>query len=358
VETITDDISDAESITKVPLASVDEDPATPDEIPPVQVPRAASPTIVKPPSSSGSDVLPGRLSKGEERKSTFQELTTDTDDSDDSAEHVNDRIANQFAELERDHAAVGFGLGDITSNGMSSVTITNITRGPIIVNRAELTPIMEAASPRDSMASELAEPVVAPRLVHLPTDVHSSPPPTRQSQSSNRGRTSPASPAVSVHSTEKARTSSLTSQAERLRNKFLHRKPSPERDLTVDTDAASSDQLERRMKFESLIRSGETMKMTLTPTSLRSIEVKPTFLILVDLIRMIMVEVNNVRYQLVYDNKHERIPLESCLIFSDPPVLNHSLVEQHMRDVDHCQMVISIDLLHNKPFAVCLQLPS
>lgn len=241
---------------------------------------------------------------------------------------------------------------------MSSVTVTNITRGPIIVNRTELTPIMEAASPRDSMASELGEPVVTPRLVHLPTDVHSSPPPTRQSQSSNKGSTSPASPAVSVHSTEKARTSSLTSQAERLRNKFLNRKPSPERDLTVDTNATSSDQLERRMKFESLIRSGETMKMTLTPTSLRSIEVQATILILADFIRMIITEVNNVRYQLVYDNKLERIPLGSCLIFYDPPVLNHSLEELRMRDVDRCQMLIPIDLLRNNPFAVCLQLPS
>ena len=98
-------------ITQVPLASVNEDPATPVEIPPVQVPRAASPAIIKPPSSSGSDVIPGRSSNGKEGNSTFQELTTDTDDSDDSAEHVNDRIANQFAELERDQAAIRFGLG-------------------------------------------------------------------------------------------------------------------------------------------------------------------------------------------------------------------------------------------------------
>jgi hypothetical protein len=352
VEMITDDLSDEESITAVPRASVDADPATP-----VEIPRAASPAIIKPPSPSGSGVSQGSWSKGEEEKSTFQDLTTNADDSDDSVEQFDDRIANQFAELERDQVAVGLGLGDITTNGLSSVTVTNITRGPIIINHTELTPIMEAASPRESMVSEPGEPVSPPSLVDIPKDIHSSPPPTRQSQSSNRGPTSPASPAISVHSTERARTSSLTSQAERLRNKFLHRKASPERDLTVDTDAAGSEQFERRMKFEHLIRSGETMKMTLTPTSLRSIEVQPAILILADLIRMILVVVNNVRYQLVYDNKLKKIQLGSCLIFYDPPVLNHSLVEQHMRDVDHCHLLKSIDLLH-KPFAACLQLPS
>ena len=354
MELITDDLSETESVAEVTFASVDADSATPVEISRVPVPRATSPAIIKPPSSSGSDVIPRSGLKSEE-KPTFQELTADADDSDYSAEHVNDKIANQFVELERDQAAAGLALGDITSNGMSSVTVTNITRGPIIINHTELTPIMEAASPRESMASEAGEPVVSPRLVYHPNDVLSTPPPTRQSQCSTKGPTSPASPAVSIHSVDKARTASLTSQAERLRNKFLNRKPSPERDLRVDTDATSSEKLERRMKFENLIRSGETMRMTLTPTSLRSIEVQAAILIPADLARMIIAAVDNVLYQLVYDNKPRKIQQESCLTFYGPQVLNHSLVGQRMKDVVHCHQLKSIDLHRNKRFVVCLQ---
>lgn len=253
--------------------SVDVDPATPVEIPRVPVPQAASPAVMKVQLNMEGDVIPGRWPQ--EEKSTFQELTTAADDSDVS-DHVNDKIAYHFAELERDQAAaaVGLGMGGVSSNGMSSVTVTNLARGPIIVNHTELTPIMEA-SPRESMASENGEPIVTPCLISSHSnDVLSSPPPTRHSQTS-KGTTSPASPAVSVHSVDKVRTSSLTSQAERLRSKFLNRKPSPEGSTTVDTGTMNVETLERKMKFENLIRSGETMKMTLTPTSLRSIEVLP-----------------------------------------------------------------------------------
>ena len=157
-------------------------------------------------------------------------------------------------------AQVGLGLGDITTNGMSSVVIHNIVRGAPVYQHTELTPIMEH-SDRESINAaqdDYAEPPVVPHK--------GSPPPTRQS---NRSGKSP-SRTDSVHSVG-ARTSSLTSQAERLRNMFLRRN-SPERDLMVDTEACGPD-MEKRMRFESLIRSGETMKMTLTPTSLRSIEV-------------------------------------------------------------------------------------
>jgi hypothetical protein len=188
-----------------------------------------------------------------------------------SFEDVNDKIASQMAELERDRASVGLGLGDITTNGMSQVTVTNLSREPIILNRTELTPIMETASPRESVASDLVEQMGTPRIVT--PKVHAiSPPPTRHSSSSKKRATSPDSPSSS-HSGERSRTASLTSQADRLRNKFLHRNRSPPRDLVVDTDAASPVILDRRNQFEDLIRSGETMKMTLTPTSLRSIEV-------------------------------------------------------------------------------------
>jgi hypothetical protein len=228
-------------------------------------------------SDSETNVTPETLLQSED-KSTYRETKTPTEDSDVSSDNVHDKIADHFAELERDQAvASSFGhvIGDITSNGMSSVTVTNIVRGPIIVNHTELTPIIEC-SPRESMASEPGELATTPQLVSTrPNDVHGTPPSTRHSQSS-KGATSSASPAVSIHSIEKARTSSLTSQAERLRNKFLNRKPQ-DANLTVETDLSNPEKVERRMKFESFIRSGETMKMTLTPTSLRSIEVNPNF---------------------------------------------------------------------------------
>lgn len=254
--------------------SVDIESAMPVDIPCASIPQESNPEIVESQSDSDPQVIPG--SWPTEGTSTFQSSTTAANDSD-SSEHVNDRIANQFAELERDQATttrVGLGLGDFATNGMSTVTVTNLTRGPIIINHTELTPIMES-SPRESMASETGEPVISTLPRHSSSrsnDIHSSPPPTRHSQSSKLP-TSPASPAVSIHSVDKARTSSLTSQAERLRSKFLNRKTSTEGSFTYETEPANPENLERRMKFEHLIRSGETMKMTLTPTSLRSIEV-------------------------------------------------------------------------------------
>jgi hypothetical protein len=254
--------------------SVEFGPAVPVEIPCSPISQISSPAVVESQPNSDPQVIPG--SWPTEGTPTFQNSTTSADDSD-SSEHVNDRIANQFAELERDQATttrVGLGLGDFTTNGMSTVTVTNLTRGPIVINHTELTPIMES-SPRESMASETGEPIISTLPRHSSSrsnDIHNSPPPTRHSQSSKLA-TSPASPAVSIHSVDKTRTSSLTSQAERLRSKFLNRKTSTEGSFTYETEPGNPENLERRMKFEHLIRSGETMKMTLTPTSLRSIEV-------------------------------------------------------------------------------------
>lgn len=272
-----DHISETESHEPLSPMSVEVEPATPVEIPRVHVPQAASPAVIKEISPSvepETDDIPGSWSK--EKPSSFQELTAETDDTDGLSDHVHDRIADQIAELEKDRAeatTIGLSLGDITSNGMSHITVTNLSRGPIVINHTELTPILET-SPRESIASDYVEPVapVVPRT--RSNDKLESPTPTRHSSMSKKRPETPNSPAFSTTSADRTRTSSLTSQAERLRSKFLTRKPSPDPDLTVDT-SANPDKTERRMKFESLIRSGETMKMTLTPTSLRSIEVYP-----------------------------------------------------------------------------------
>ena len=126
---------------------------------------------------------------------------------------------------------------------MSSVTVTNITRGPIIINHTELTPIMEAASPRESMASETGEPVIStlPRLSSIFRTISTVVLHQPDNRNPQKLPTSPASPAVSIHSIDKARTSSLTSQAERLRNKFLNRKPSPEREFDSRHEPANSE---------------------------------------------------------------------------------------------------------------------
>ena len=236
----------------------------------MQVPQAAASAIIQHSTTTDSDdepdVIPGSWPKDREEEKSEPSHSPSM-----SFEDVNDKIASQMAELERDRASVGLGLGDITTNGMSQVTVTNLSREPIILNRTELTPIMETASPRESMVSDVVEQMGTPRIV-TPKIHATSPPPTRHSSSSKKRATSPDSPSSS-HSGERSRTASLTSQADRLRNKFLYRNRSPQRDLVVDTDPASPTTLERRSQFESLIRSGETMKMTLTPTSLRSIEV-------------------------------------------------------------------------------------
>ena len=181
-----------------------------------------------------------------------------------SSDQVNDKIVHHFAELERDRASATAGqvLGDITQ-----VKVTNISREPIIVNHTELTPIMET-SPRESMASDYAEQI---NNAHPASSKRGSSPPITQSSSIKRP-TTPVSPVVSIQSEDRARSASLTSQAERLRNKFLIRKASSESDSTAET-STTPGKLERRMKFENLIRSGETMKMSLTPTTLRTIEV-------------------------------------------------------------------------------------
>jgi hypothetical protein len=211
----------------------------------------------------------------------------ETDESDAASahsNHVNDRIVSHFRELEKEKqaaAAIGLGLGEYGTHEMSHITSTELYQGqgPMIINHTELTPIIES-SPRESMASDSASPVASPRLVSVKSrsSDERSPPSTRHSNHSGKGAGSPGSPAMSTHSaTERARSSSLTSQAERLRSKFMNRngKSSPDKDLTVDTVAADPAKMERRMKFESLIRSGETMKLTLTPTTLRTIEVRP-----------------------------------------------------------------------------------
>ena len=212
------------------------------------------------------DVIPGSWPKDEDEKSPSESSHSPSMSFDD----VNDKIASQMAELERDRASVGLGLGDITTNGMSQVTVTNLSREPIVLNRTELTPIMET-SPRESMVSDTVEQMGTPRIV-TPKSHVTTPLPTRHSSASKKRPTSPDS-LSSSQSGERSRTASLTSQADRLRNKFLYGNRSSQRDLVVDTDAASPAVLDRRNQFESLIRSGETMKMTLTPTSLRSIEV-------------------------------------------------------------------------------------
>jgi len=242
-------------------SSQPSDTPTPEPPKPTPSPREAS--------DAETNVLPGTWSKSDARlpltEDPIAEEESEEDASDAGSDHVNDRIANQFAELERDQAVaaqVGLGLGDITTNGMSSVVVHNLVRGAPVYPHTELTPIIEHSG-RESIGSEVEDyatpPVVPPK---------GSPPPTRQSQGSNRS----PSRTNSTHSADR-RSSSLTSQAERLRNKFLNRKAPLDSDLTIETGSAGPEEIERKMRFESLIRSGETMKMTLTPTSLRSIEV-------------------------------------------------------------------------------------
>jgi hypothetical protein len=233
------------------------------EVPTVTIRKTGPPTIIY---RYGQDQV-----ENEELPSPMDTVTplmspnslyveTDDDVASEASSHVIDKIASQIRELENEQYSsppVGLGLYQ--------------TEEPIYVQRTELTPIMEVSDP-GSLASEAAEPYIASRIASLDAemkDQHITPPPTRQS--SNSGR-SPVSPQSSTHSIDRARTASLTSQAERLRNKFLKKSP-PEDDLTIDTGASDPAKIERRMKFENLIRSGETMKMTLTPTTLRSIEV-------------------------------------------------------------------------------------
>jgi hypothetical protein len=215
--------------------------------------------------------LPGSWPK-QEMTSPINSLAVEADGSDAASmvsNHVNDQIAVQIAQIEKEqHSSPSEGLG---FQGLS----TYRSQESMYIAHTELTPIMEV-SPPGSLASDAADVFVAGRLPSLSPDsdvkeAHASPPPTRDSHSSSAK--GPASPQSSTHSNDRVRTSSLTSQAERLRNKFLNRKNATDVDLTVDTLAANPAKVERRMKFESLIRSGETMKMTLTPTSLRSIEV-------------------------------------------------------------------------------------
>lgn len=268
----------AEPNIPVPSTSkaVETDPISDMQIPKVSVHNTASPT--PPGTEAEEDSLPGSWPK--QGKPTTATTPTNTlappqvDSDADSiiSNHVNDQIARQMRELDREQkvaATVGLGLQSVPPA---------TPQAPIYVNHTELTPIMEM-SPRESMISETVEPVISSRVQSSKgrssdehKDVYGSPPPTRHSHSSAKV---PMSPTFSTHS-DKARTSSLTSQAERLRSKFLNRK-GPAEDLTVDTFAADPVKTERRMKFEHLIRSGETMKMTLTPTSLRSIEVPISF---------------------------------------------------------------------------------
>ena len=248
-----------------------------------EAPPNAPLVIVKPADTSDeeSEVIPGSWPVEGEPVSQINTLAVEADESDAASahsNHVNDKIVNQFRELEEKQAAaaIGLGLGECGTHEMSHLTETELypEQGPMIINHTELTPIIET-SPRESMASESASPATSPRLVSVKsrTSDERSPPSTRHSNHSGKGV---GSPAMSIHSTnERARSSSLTSQAERLRNKFIHRngKSSPDKELTVDTEVADPAKMERRMKFESLIRSGETMKLSLTPTTLRTIEV-------------------------------------------------------------------------------------
>ena len=318
--------------------------------------------IVKPAVSSDeeSDVLPGSWPKEEEALSQVNSLAVEADVSDAASahsNHVNDRIVDHFRELEKEKqtaAAIGLGLGEYGNNEMSHVTPTELYQGqgPMIINHTELTPILES-SPRESMASESA----SPRLVSVKSrsSEDRSPPSTRHSGHSAKGV---GSPVMSIHSTgDRARSSSLTSQAERLRSKFMHRngKMSPDKDLTVDTVAADPAKMERQMKFESLIRSGETMKLTLTPTTLRTIEA----LSISELshCRPIILPGNMLREKIVLylkksANKLRRIRHASCLIFSVPPVRNPSSEALLTNDVVHYRPTSSKRPLP-KPYEAC-----
>lgn len=272
---VTEDVTSTlttKPVSQALIPSASEDISSEVETPHTNVTPAAGPAVIikASPITTEVNTIPGSWPKDD---SVDQRLTPEPNESDAASNHVNDRIAEHFAELEQQTAAISM-LGDITMNGMSQVTVTNIQRGPIIVNHTELTPILESNSARESMVLD-DEPQIAPRLMSLKS--HSSEervsrPHTGHSHSSSKDRSSPA---VSTHSNDRARSTSLTSQAERLRNKFMNRKAPPETDLTLD--AVTVTKSERRMKYESLIRSGETMKMSLTPTSLRFLEVRSLF---------------------------------------------------------------------------------
>ena len=334
---------DEQSIERGPASSLqDEQEGSEESTQPADAPVSGPSKPAPSPNETSdveSDVLPGSWPKSEvqcpltaepiaeeeeeEEEEGESEEESEEEGSDAGSDHVNDRIANQFAELERDQAAaaqVGLGLGDITTNGMSSVVVHNLIRGAPVYPHTELTPIMELSG-RESIGSEPAD-YAAPPVV--PTK--GSPPPTRQSQGSNKS----PSRTNSTHSADR-RSSSLTSQAERLRNKFLNRKAPLDSDLTIETDSAGPEEMERKMRFESLIRSGETMKMTLTPTSLRSIEV---FLPINSWLICRMIYRNNELFLLVLFNKQLKTPRGSWLISCVQPVPNPSSVEQPTNGAD------------------------
>lgn len=356
--------ADSASVEQTVRQILNEDPAL---VPPV--------VVVKPDVTSEEDTeaLPGSWPREDESISQVNGLAVEADESDGASahsNHVNDQIVSHFRELEKEKQAAavqGLGLGDYDSNEMSHVAPTDIYlgQGPMIINHTELTPIMES-SPRESMVSEPASPIASPRLVSMKSrsSDERSPPGTRHSSHSGKGAGSTSSPALSMDgANERARSSSLTSQAERLRSKFMNRsgKSSPDKDLTVDTVAADPAKMERRMKFESLIRSGETMKLTLTPTTLRTIEVPPLSIPTDNSLIMSLENMSNVKIVPFLPesvNKLRRTRHANCLIFSVPPVRNHSLVVLLTNDVVRCQQTSSKRLLPNKPSEACRQLLS
>jgi hypothetical protein len=358
------DKADSASVEQTVRQTLNEDPAP---VPPVVVTK---PSVT---SQETSEALPGSWPNEDESISQVNSLAVEAEESDGASahsNHVNDQILSHFRELEREKQAAAtkvLGLDEYDSNETSHLAPTDLYQGqgPMIINHTELTPIMES-SPRESLASEPASPIASPRLVSMKSrsSDERSPPGTRQSSHSGKGAGSTGSIVLSTDgANERARSSSLTSQAERLRSKFMNRngKSSPDKELTVDTVAADPAKIERRMKFESLIRSGETMKLSLTPTTLRTIEVPP-FSIPTDDSLIISLEnmsnANIVPFLPESVNKLRRTRHANCLIFSVPPVRNLSSVVLLTNDVVHCQRTNSIPLLPNKPSEVCLQLLS
>ena len=264
------------------MASAEPEPVTEARALRIQLPQANPAVIVLKSTTSNqeedTDSLPGSWPKQDGLQ--VPEDRADGGDESDASSHVNDKIANQFAELERGqeaNAAIGLGFDNVPSHGMSTVTVRNLTHTPYVLTHTELTPIIEA-SPRESMASDYMETVNGSRRNGATTgwsteetrERVASPPPMK---SSNKGLASPISPSGSIRSIGRTRSSSLSSQAERLRNKFM-RKASVDEDSNIaEEEPPSPVRTQRRMKFESLIRSGETMKLTLTPNTLRVIEV-------------------------------------------------------------------------------------
>jgi hypothetical protein len=268
--------------TAEPVSSAEEEsiPHQVAEDPPVTSVMSITPvtTADTPVSPETPEPIPGSWPTVETIPTMPAATEAEESDISSGGNHVNDRIAEQFAELERENhvaAITGLGLGAVGQIS-SQVTASNWSQGPMILNRTELTPIMES-SPRESMASDV-EPATVPRILTLKTrpsddsgkmrDMYGKSTPTQHSHTLSVN--GPTSPAVSIKSLSRSRSSSLSSQAERLRNKFMQ-KSSPER--SVDAEYIDPTKVEKRRKFESLIRSGETMKLTLTPNSLRSIEV-------------------------------------------------------------------------------------